>query len=125
MGQPWINTTGLPPPPLSSMCKGTASAFAGSALPEFAVVMRDQICAGVSIDAAELPYVAELFDLQVRAVEPAVVERGLVMDMAEDCTQRRSLPCGKFFGTYRPFMPSRHEFSPLSGNHVSGTLCEC
>ena len=36
----------------------------GSALPEFAVVMRDQICAGVSIDAAELPYVAELFDLQ-------------------------------------------------------------
>ncbi|MGX9674704.1 ATP-binding protein [Mycobacterium sp. HM-7] len=36
----------------------------GSALPESAVTMRDQICAGVGIDPAELPYVAELFDLQ-------------------------------------------------------------
>jgi len=36
----------------------------GSALPEFAVTMRDQICAGVGLDSAELPYVAELFDLQ-------------------------------------------------------------
>lgn len=36
----------------------------GSALPESAVTMRDHICAGVGIDPAELPYVAELFDLQ-------------------------------------------------------------
>ncbi|GAA2408164.1 ATP-binding protein [Mycolicibacterium llatzerense] len=36
----------------------------GSALPESAVTMRDQICAGVGIDPTELPYVAELFDLQ-------------------------------------------------------------
>lgn len=35
----------------------------GSALPESAVTMRDHICAGVGIDPAELPYVAELFDL--------------------------------------------------------------
>ncbi|MUL76617.1 ATP-binding protein [Mycolicibacterium sp. CBMA 226] len=36
----------------------------GSALPESAVTMRDHICASVGIDPAELPYVAELFDLQ-------------------------------------------------------------
>ncbi|MGB8404982.1 MAG: ATP-binding protein [Mycobacterium sp.] len=36
----------------------------GSALPEFAVTMREQICAAVGLDSAELPYVAELFDLQ-------------------------------------------------------------
>jgi uncharacterized protein YPO0396 len=36
----------------------------GSALPEFAVTMREQICTAVSVDSAELPYVAELFDLE-------------------------------------------------------------
>lgn len=36
----------------------------GSALPEFAVSMREQICSAVGLDSAELPYVAELFDLQ-------------------------------------------------------------
>ncbi|TDL10490.1 nuclease [Mycolicibacterium obuense] len=36
----------------------------GSALPEFALLMRDQICAAVGVDAAELPYVAELMDLR-------------------------------------------------------------
>jgi len=36
----------------------------GSALPEFAVTMREQICTAVGLDSAELPYVAELFDLQ-------------------------------------------------------------
>ncbi|BCI51636.1 nuclease [Mycolicibacterium litorale] len=35
----------------------------GSALPEFALVMRDQICAAIGADASELPYVAELMDL--------------------------------------------------------------
>ncbi|MDX1871740.1 SbcC/MukB-like Walker B domain-containing protein [Mycolicibacterium sp. 120266] len=36
----------------------------GSALPEFAVAMRDHICTAIGVDPAELPYVAELFDLQ-------------------------------------------------------------
>lgn len=36
----------------------------GSALPEFAVAMRDHICTSIGVDPAELPYVAELFDLQ-------------------------------------------------------------
>ncbi|MEH3140718.1 MAG: SbcC/MukB-like Walker B domain-containing protein [Mycobacterium kyogaense] len=36
----------------------------GSALPEFALLMRDQICAAIGVDAAELPYVAELMDLK-------------------------------------------------------------
>ncbi|MHA0285669.1 ATP-binding protein [Mycobacterium sp. C3-094] len=36
----------------------------GSALPEFALLMRDQICAAVGVNAAELPYVAELMDLR-------------------------------------------------------------
>lgn len=37
----------------------------GSALPEFALTMREQVCAAVGTDAAELPYVAELMDLRV------------------------------------------------------------
>ncbi|BBZ28163.1 nuclease [Mycolicibacterium madagascariense] len=36
----------------------------GSALPEFAIVMRENICAAIGIDAGELPYVAELMDLR-------------------------------------------------------------
>ena len=36
----------------------------GSALPEFALAMRDHICAAVGADAAELPYIAELLDLK-------------------------------------------------------------
>ncbi|MGZ6780358.1 MAG: ATP-binding protein, partial [Mycobacterium sp.] len=36
----------------------------GSALPEFALAMRDHICAQVGIDAADLPYIAELMDLR-------------------------------------------------------------
>jgi len=36
----------------------------GSALPEFAITMREHICAAVGIDAAELPYIAELMDLR-------------------------------------------------------------
>ena len=36
----------------------------GSALPEFALLMREQICAAVGVDAAALPYVAELMDLR-------------------------------------------------------------
>ncbi|MDG4663753.1 SbcC/MukB-like Walker B domain-containing protein [Mycobacterium sp. 236(2023)] len=36
----------------------------GSALPEFALMMREQICAAVDVDAAELPYIAELMDLR-------------------------------------------------------------
>ena len=36
----------------------------GSALPESAITMRDFICAAVGVDAAELPYVAELMDLR-------------------------------------------------------------
>ncbi len=36
----------------------------GSALPEFALTMREQICAAVGVDAAELPYIAELMDLR-------------------------------------------------------------
>lgn len=36
----------------------------GSALPEFALIMRDQICAAVGVDAAALPYIAELMDLR-------------------------------------------------------------
>jgi uncharacterized protein YPO0396 len=36
----------------------------GSALPEFAITMREHICAAVGIDAAQLPYVAELMDLR-------------------------------------------------------------
>ncbi|KWX57149.1 ATP-binding protein [Mycobacterium sp. NAZ190054] len=36
----------------------------GSALPEFALVMREQICTAVGVDAAELPYIAELMDLR-------------------------------------------------------------
>ncbi|AFM15626.1 hypothetical protein Mycch_0810 [Mycolicibacterium chubuense NBB4] len=36
----------------------------GSALPEFALTMRDQICAAAGLDATELPYIAELMDLR-------------------------------------------------------------
>ncbi|MGE2732490.1 ATP-binding protein [Mycolicibacterium vaccae] len=36
----------------------------GSALPEFALLMREQICAAVDVDISELPYVAELMDLR-------------------------------------------------------------
>lgn len=36
----------------------------GSALPEFALVMREQICAAVGVDAFDLPYIAELMDLK-------------------------------------------------------------
>lgn len=36
----------------------------GSALPEFALTMREQICAAVGVEAADLPYVAELMDLR-------------------------------------------------------------
>jgi len=36
----------------------------GSALPEFALAMREQICAAVGIDPSQLPYVAELLDLR-------------------------------------------------------------
>ena len=36
----------------------------GSALPEFALTMRDHICAAIGVDATELPYVAELMDLR-------------------------------------------------------------
>lgn len=36
----------------------------GSALPEFALMMREQICAAVDVDTTELPYVAELMDLR-------------------------------------------------------------
>jgi uncharacterized protein YPO0396 len=36
----------------------------GSALPEFAITMREHICAAVGVDPAELPYIAELMDLR-------------------------------------------------------------
>lgn len=36
----------------------------GSALPEFALAMRDHICAAIKVDATELPYIAELLDLR-------------------------------------------------------------
>lgn len=36
----------------------------GSALPEFAVTMREHICAAVGADPSELPYIAELMDLR-------------------------------------------------------------
>ncbi|MCV7218439.1 AAA family ATPase [Mycobacterium crocinum] len=36
----------------------------GSALPEFAITMREHICAAVGIDPCELPYIAELMDLR-------------------------------------------------------------
>ncbi|TFV61548.1 nuclease [Mycobacterium sp. PS03-16] len=36
----------------------------GSALPEFALTMREQICGALGLDASELPYVAELMDLR-------------------------------------------------------------
>ncbi len=36
----------------------------GSALPESAITMREQICAAVGVDARELPYIAELMDLR-------------------------------------------------------------
>src|SRR4051812_16964038 len=36
----------------------------GSALPEFAIAMRDHICTAVGADATELPYIAELLDLK-------------------------------------------------------------
>src|SRR4029079_11348547 len=36
----------------------------GSALPEFALAMRDHICAAIGADATELPYIAELLDLK-------------------------------------------------------------
>lgn len=36
----------------------------GSALPEFAVTMREHICAAVGVDPSTLPYVAELMDLR-------------------------------------------------------------
>ena len=36
----------------------------GSALPEFAIAMRDQICTELNLDSAALPYIAELMDLR-------------------------------------------------------------
>src|SRR5215208_870007 len=36
----------------------------GSALPEFALAMRDHICAAVGADVADLPYIAELLDFK-------------------------------------------------------------
>ena len=36
----------------------------GSALPEFAITMREHIAAAVGVDARELPYIAELMDLR-------------------------------------------------------------
>src|ERR1700710_409164 len=36
----------------------------GSALPEFAITMREHICAAVGIDPSQLPYIAELMDLR-------------------------------------------------------------
>lgn len=36
----------------------------GSALPEFALLMREQICNAVGVDSTDLPYVAELMDLK-------------------------------------------------------------
>ena len=36
----------------------------GSALPEFAITMREHICTAVGADPGELPYVAELMDLR-------------------------------------------------------------
>ncbi|ABM12007.1 ATP-binding protein [Mycolicibacterium vanbaalenii] len=36
----------------------------GSALPEFALTMREQICNAVGVDSTDLPYVAELMDLK-------------------------------------------------------------
>ena len=36
----------------------------GSALPEFALTMREQVCAALGVDPTELPYVAELMDLR-------------------------------------------------------------
>ncbi|MCX2930936.1 AAA family ATPase [Mycobacterium sp. CVI_P3] len=36
----------------------------GSALPEFAISMREHICAAVGVEPSELPYVAELMDLR-------------------------------------------------------------
>lgn len=36
----------------------------GSALPEFAITMREHICATLNLDPGELPYIAELMDLR-------------------------------------------------------------
>lgn len=36
----------------------------GSALPESAITMREQICAAVGIEPGDLPYIAELMDLR-------------------------------------------------------------
>jgi uncharacterized protein YPO0396 len=36
----------------------------GSALPEFAITMREHICTAVGVDPGELPYIAELMDLR-------------------------------------------------------------
>ncbi|MDY6998618.1 MAG: SbcC/MukB-like Walker B domain-containing protein, partial [Actinomycetota bacterium] len=36
----------------------------GSALPEFALTMREQVCAAIGVETAALPYVAELMDLR-------------------------------------------------------------
>ncbi|WP_319437323.1 ATP-binding protein [Mycobacterium sp. RTGN5] len=36
----------------------------GSALPEFAITMREHICAAVGVDPSQLPYIAELMDLR-------------------------------------------------------------
>ena len=36
----------------------------GSALPEFAITMREHICAAVDVDPNQLPYIAELMDLR-------------------------------------------------------------
>jgi uncharacterized protein YPO0396 len=36
----------------------------GSALPEFAITMREHICAAVGLEPGELPYIAELMDLR-------------------------------------------------------------
>jgi uncharacterized protein YPO0396 len=36
----------------------------GSALPEFAITMREHICAAVGVDPSALPYIAELMDLR-------------------------------------------------------------
>lgn len=36
----------------------------GSALPEFAITMREHICTALNLDPGELPYIAELMDLR-------------------------------------------------------------
>src|SRR5690606_12078204 len=61
----------------------------GSSLPEFALVMREQICAAIGVDPSELPYIAELMDLrpgQTRwrvAVEQVLRGAGLRLVVAD------------------------------------------